>query len=403
MVNKQDEKDFECILVDNHSQDATCEIARRMGIDKIVSIDHYLPGAALNFGIRASSGDYIVCLSAHCIPKNSMWLGTIISGFKDEKIVGVYGRQIPLTSSDDADKRDLLITFGLDRRIQVNDYFFHNANSAIRRDVWEQFSFDEATTNIEDRLWAKQVTEHGLQILYEPDAVVYHHHGIHQNLNPSRLKNTVSVLENLEPVLNDLPESMKAEHLPIAAICPVLRSFNTERMDRLVTDLKETGFIDSICIISELHAVKQYCNLRGLTFIQRPEELMPEYATLEDVLKFGLLEIERGGFFPELIVYANYTFEVRPDSLFRRLVEDIQYKGMDIVFPAIEEYYNLWRKNEQGEFVMIGNWLPHERREPTYRAINGLGTVIRSSFIRQGKLIGDKVGLLVIKEYVEKK
>ena len=50
--------------------------------------------------------------------------------FDTKNVVGVYGRQIPLKFSDLNDKRDLLITFGLDRRLQIKDYF-HNANSAI--------------------------------------------------------------------------------------------------------------------------------------------------------------------------------------------------------------------------------------------------------------------------------
>ncbi len=403
MLHAQQEQDFEVILVDNHSQDATRQIAERSGAVKIISIDHYLPGAALNRGIEVSSGEFIVCLSAHCIPQDESWLGILISGFEDQNIAGVYGRQVPLSSSSDADKRDLLITFGLDRRVQVKDYFFHNANSAIRRSVWEQYPFDEQATNIEDRLWAKQVTEKGLKILYEPDAVVYHHHGIHQNLNPTRLKNTVSVLEGIEPMLNGLPPSMQPEQVPVTAICPVLQNFDSQKMNRLIADLNNTGFVDSVFIISETPDVKQYCEKKGLAFIPRPASLMPDKATLEDVLQFSLREIEAAGTFPELVLYVNYAFEVRPDNLFKELLQDIQYKDMDTVFPAVKEYYNLWRKNEQGEFAMIGDWLPHERREPTYRAINGLGTVTRSAFIRRGRLIGERVGLLVIKEFIDKK
>ena len=67
--------------------------------------------------------------------------------------------------------------------MQIKDYFFHNANSMFRRDVWEKYKFSEKVTNIEDRVWGKEVTEDGLSIIYEPEASVYHHHGLHQGNN----------------------------------------------------------------------------------------------------------------------------------------------------------------------------------------------------------------------------
>lgn len=403
MVRIQEQQDFEIVLVENQSSDRTVEIARRMGVDQIVMTDTYLPGAALNKGIRASTGEFIVCLSAHCIPKDRWWLGCLLNGFADKRIAGVYGRQIPLSFSPDSDKRDLLITFGLDRRVQIRDYFFHNANSALRRDVWESCPFDEEATNIEDRIWAKQVIETGMRILYEPKAAVYHHHGIHHNLNVQRLKSTVSILEDTEPLVNNLPESMKPENVITAAVCPVLQDFNPARMEALITDLNQSNLVDAIVVISELVAVKKYCSEKNIVFVSRPPALMPELATLEDVLKHALSQTESRGIYPELVIYANYDFKSRPSGLFGALIHDVQYKGLDTVFPAVKEYYNLWVKNEKDEFVMIGNWLPRERREPTYRAINGLGTVTRSSFIREGKMIGDQVGLVVLPDYVDKK
>ena len=96
------------------------------------------------------------------------------------------------------DKRDLIITFGLDRKVQVKDSFFHNANSALCREMWDRFPFDEDATNIEDRIWGKQVISAGLKIVYEPEASIYHQHGIHHDRDPDRADNIVHILETLE-------------------------------------------------------------------------------------------------------------------------------------------------------------------------------------------------------------
>lgn len=197
MIYKQEYQDFEVILVDNESTDHTVEVANRYPLAATVNIKHFLPGHAINEGIRASTGRYIVCISAHCIPKDTLWLGNLIKNFEDDKIAGVYGRQLPVAFTADVDKRDLLTTFGLDRRVQVKDYFFHNANSMIRRDVWEEFPFDEEATNVEDRIWGKSITDAGYRIVYDPDPAVYHHHGLHQGNEPKRARGWFQSLSRL--------------------------------------------------------------------------------------------------------------------------------------------------------------------------------------------------------------
>ena len=127
-IFSQDFDNFEVILVDNNSTDHTVEIAKRYPVSTIVKIDKFFPGKALNDGIRASTGNYIVCISAHCIPKDKQWLQSLYNNFdENEKLAGVYGRQLPVSYTSDLDKRDLLIAFGQEKKVQVKDYFFHNA------------------------------------------------------------------------------------------------------------------------------------------------------------------------------------------------------------------------------------------------------------------------------------
>jgi GT2 family glycosyltransferase len=72
---------------------------------------------------------------------------------------------------------------------------FHNANSMIRRSVWMAVPFDEEISGVEDRDWARKVLARGYQIVYEPLASVYHHHGIHQGLDPDRAERVVRVIQ----------------------------------------------------------------------------------------------------------------------------------------------------------------------------------------------------------------
>lgn len=194
----QAHKDHEIIVVDNESTDDTLEIAQKAGA-KVVSIEkeEFTYGLSLNLGIRASQGELIALISGHCVPVDDMWLSHLARNFESPNIGGVYGRQLPLPDSTDFDKRDLWTTFGVERKVQTRDFFFHNANSMISREVWEKIPFDEQTQGVEDRIWAKAIIDRGYTIIYENEAPVYHQHGIHQGRDEKRAGRVVDVIQRI--------------------------------------------------------------------------------------------------------------------------------------------------------------------------------------------------------------
>ena len=247
-VRNQTYKNIEIIIVDNKSTDNTLKIAKTFFVDKYVNLKKYLPGKSLNRGIEVAIGKYLVFLSSHCVPRNSLWLEKLLKNFDNKEIVGVYGRQVPTSFSKPNDVRDLYITFGLDRRVQTKDYFFHNANSAIRKTTWEKYPFDEKLTNIEDRAWAKKVTENGHKLVYDPDAEVYHSHGIHHDQKLERANSTIKVLKSIEKFKDRdfLPSTMRPDNIKVSLFMPInkeLFNSNEENILELLTKLKELKII----------------------------------------------------------------------------------------------------------------------------------------------------------------
>jgi glycosyltransferase involved in cell wall biosynthesis len=195
-LSRQDHPDFEVVVVDNDSDDDTVAVVKAFECRLVtISQEDFSHGRSINLGIAAARGDLVAMISGHCIPATDRWLRRLALPFAQEGIAGVYGRQEPLPDTSDYDKRDLWTTFGLDRRTQVRDYFFHNANSMIRRDVWERVPFNEDLAGVEDRDWAKRVLEIGYQVLYEPSAPVYHFHGINHGRDEARAARVVRVIE----------------------------------------------------------------------------------------------------------------------------------------------------------------------------------------------------------------
>ena len=393
--------DTEVVLVDNESTDHTVEVARRYPVRKVININKYQPGKALNEGIKSSNGNYIVCLSAHCIPEKDDWLETMLANFQgNDKIAGVYGRQLPLSFTDPIDKRDLLIVFGLDKRVQNKDYFFHNANSMLPRAVWEKFPFDDKVTNIEDRVWGKEVIEAGHQIIYEPEAAVYHHHGLHQGNTRERARGVVSILEHVDAEsLNDLPSAMSPEKINVVAIIPIIGNLTKKSDERLqfakaVQDLKNSHFVTSIYCLAEDESLAVSVDIKWLN---RNVIKGAGSMSLNKILMHSLMMIEEKNDFPDSILYVNHDYMNRPKDIFDKLITDAQHKGCDTVFPGLVDYGHYWYHNEHDEYKQTDSSLrPRAKRDPLYKALYGLGCLTASWVIRKGEIVGGKVGIYKI-------
>ena len=400
-IFQQDYDDFEVILVDNASLDHTVHVAQRFPLASIIKIDKFLPGKALNDGIRASKGQFIVCLSAHCIPKNKSWLSTLLKNFKSgDMLAGVYGRQLPLSFTEDIDKRDLLTVFGQDRRVQIKDYFFHNANSMLRREVWEKFPFDEHVTNIEDRVWGKLVVDAGYHIIYDPDASVYHHHGLHQGNEPKRAKGVISIIEQIDnDTANDLPDSMKPEFINIVAVIPAQEKLTTDTeayqlLKNSVDQLKKSIYIKQIYLLTDNNNLAKKLDVQ---WIDRNTFSDSYSLGIDELLQKSLAFIESLNDFPEAILYVNYEYLNRPINLFDEIIYDAQYKGYDTIFPGYMDYGHYWIENENNEFYQTDSSMKNRKdRMPAYKALYGLGCLTSAAVIRSGKLIGGKIGILPI-------
>ena len=198
-VRNQDGPEVEIVVVDNESTDQSVAIAKHFGC-KMLSISDadFNFSRALNIGVEAAEGELIAITSGHCVPVNDQWINGLSMNFIRPQVGAVYGRQEPLPDSHPFDKRDLWTTFGLDRKTQKKDYFFHNANSMLRRSLWEDTPFSEEINGVEDRDWAKKILQRGHEIVYEPTASVFHHHGIHHSGNEQRAARVVRMIEAIQ-------------------------------------------------------------------------------------------------------------------------------------------------------------------------------------------------------------
>jgi HEAT repeat protein/GT2 family glycosyltransferase len=209
--------EYEIIGVDNRSEDNSRMIVNQY-TTKVLSIDNYQPGKALNLAISQASGKYIAILSAHTIPASRKWMATLYKHMATPKIAGVYGAQLYHINAKFLDKRDLDIFARNQPRIERVNSDFWNANSMFPRVVWEKQPFDERVFELEDHYWTKILLPLGYEIHFEPQALVYHYGHMSRNdrehladsalTDRQQISAAIAVLEKGDNV--DWPETMMA-------------------------------------------------------------------------------------------------------------------------------------------------------------------------------------------------
>jgi len=314
-----------------------------------------------------------------------------------DRCAGVYGRQEPMSFSTPADKRDLMVVFGLDRIIQKKDSFFHNANSIVKRKLWVKVPFDAETTNIEDRLWAQEMLNMGYHLMYEPLASVYHYHGIHQDGNSERLTNVVRIIEDSHPHLKS--GKLDANKLEIVAIIPVrgqTRVINDKPLlNYTIEAARKSKYIDRVIVSTDCKETIDIAKEAGAEcpFI-RPPKMSEKHVNLETVQQYSLEKLEEDGYIPDLIVHLEETFPLRPDGLIDGMIDHLLRDGFDSVIVARRESGFLWKEESEGKFIQIDSGdVPRQYKESTLVGIHGLGCITHPEFIRGGRILGDNIGL----------
>ena len=401
-IKKQSYSNYEIILVDSISEDKTVEKAKRHGVNKVVKVKEYKPGKAINMGIKASKGEFIVILSAHCLPINNEWLKDFYQEINsDISIAGVYGKQVPMDFSSDEDKRDLLIVFGEDERIQKKDSFFHNANSIIRRDVWDQIKFDNNVDNIEDRIWAEAILKKNFKIKYTPKAPVYHYHGIHQSGNIKRLEGVTKIIENLS--LAHKPGVINHQNFEKSLVIPIkgeIPKFNNKNLlEYMSSSIFSSKLIDSYYVATDNEETAKVAKSLGYSIAKiRDPSLSSPKTSLEDVHYWHLNVLENElRYFPDIIIHAEITFPFRDNNLIDALIKAFLKSGADTVMPAKPEFSWAWQEQSKNDLVRLDEGdVPREFKKSLLLGSHGLGCVSHAEVIRRNTLVGDKVHLMPI-------
>ena len=181
----------EIIIINNNSNDQSIEIINHFKEDKtfksmdkrytdikILDINKYTPGKALNLGVSEASHEYILIISAHCKIINFDKKNTF--DYLD-KNYAVFGNQLPIWNGKKILKRYIWSNFIEKKQINLYSeeekrYFFHNAFSLFKKSTLMKYPFNENLIAKEDRYWANNFIKNKNKILYNPSNIVEHYY-----------------------------------------------------------------------------------------------------------------------------------------------------------------------------------------------------------------------------------
>ena len=333
-INQQSIKPYEIILIDNKSNDGTIEIAKQFYNEiKVYKYDlNYAPGKMLNFGMSKCRGDYILIISAHCVPCDNYLIENLIENLENKpQTCAAYARQVSLSFSNDLTVRDLMLTYGSESKLQKTDPQFNNACSIIRKSEWQNNKFDNTITNLEDRYWAAQKLKQKKFIYYSAESKVFHYHGSHHNNNPERLKKTKKTIS-----FNRKSFGISADNLQISQsdIFPVYVHNNINRKNLLQNlSLINREFKNKFLVFTN-HSIKISNEKKYFTYRRKKDESNNQDFYLSDVLNYYKKIIMKYSANKEyLLIYSDEFTGVSP-SFLKKAVKIINDHFPDTIYEA---------------------------------------------------------------------
>lgn len=186
IAQQRTDEEVEVVVIDSASEDGSPDLARQLGARvEAIAVADFDHGATRNLGAELARGEKLVFTSQDAYPVDERWLQRLTAPLADERVAGVYGRQIAHQGARPPEVFFLDFLYGPAPRLQqvagpeqlsMETTLFSNVTSAMPRELLQRFPFADDMVMSEDQEWAARVLLAGYRLVYEPEAVVRHSH-----------------------------------------------------------------------------------------------------------------------------------------------------------------------------------------------------------------------------------
>ncbi|WP_339895265.1 acylneuraminate cytidylyltransferase family protein [uncultured Algibacter sp.] len=150
---------------------------------------------------------------------------------------------------------------------------------------------------------------------------------------------------------------------------------------------QNSEIINHIVVTTDDHEIKQYALQEGIQVIDRPKHLAGDLSTTVSALKHVIENIEENY---NQVVLLQPTNPLRPESLLKNAYRQFIDKDSDSLMTVSRNHHKLGKIiNNQFEPFNYTLGQRSQDLEPLYFE-NGLIYIIKTSLIKENKIIGDK-------------
>jgi hypothetical protein len=240
-------------------------------------------------------------------------------------------------------------------------------------------------TNIEDRVWAINMQKLGYCIIYEPEARVFHYHGIHQKSCEIRCQGVNDILDNIHSYI--IEDSEKPEIIDkgsIHAIIPfserITKALSLENIKNLfdltVKDLESIEYIKEIWLLTDSDRLIEYTKSKydniKVPYLRKDDVKDTLLVVLQDFVNSQNINHN------DSILLAEIVFIVKNRTLyFNELCEKYLQAGHSSALWLSKNYNSIFRKTND-YFYRLDEDI-HRYRDykiPFYEVHDGLGKII---------------------------
>lgn len=198
LFNQKVDFDFEVLIIDSGSKDATLDIIKPYAdkhpnlILKEIPNTEYGHGKTRDFAAHEANGEIVVYLSHDAVPSHDRWLYEMVRPFEiNDNLLGVFGKQIPRPNCIPMLKSEINAVFGgfgpdFGTTLFYKDYFvdsqgvydavsfYSDVNSASRKKTLTSTLPYQHVKYAEDQILGRDIIDNGYYKCYAPRASVFH-------------------------------------------------------------------------------------------------------------------------------------------------------------------------------------------------------------------------------------